>query len=89
MYLDNVWHPHLAVTGADGLPPINQAGNVVRKSTSLKLSIRICPAMDPKKALEIITHKLTTDVPYNAKVTVSDPSLGPGFSMKDLSPKLQ
>jgi len=47
MYLANTWEANLSVTGADGLPPINMAGNVVRPSTSVRLSMRLPPTMDP------------------------------------------
>lgn len=50
MYLDNQWGANLSVTGADGLPPIQMAGNVVRSSTSVRLSMRLPPSMDPSKA---------------------------------------
>lgn len=88
MYLNNVWYPNLSVTGADGLPPIASAGNVVRASTSVRLSMRLCPAFNAQKAEEILKEKLTTDVPYNAKVTLSSGHAGNGWSMKELSPWL-
>ena len=66
MYLDNVWRPSLAVTGMEGLPSISTAGNVVRPSTSVRLSMRLSPSQDPQQILAIIKEKLTTDVPYNA-----------------------
>lgn len=50
MYLDNVWNPNMSITGADGLPPIAMAGNVVRAQTGARLSMRLPPSMDPKKA---------------------------------------
>lgn len=50
MYLDNQWNGNLSVTGADGLPPIKMAGNAVRSSTSVRLSMRLPPTMDPHKA---------------------------------------
>lgn len=84
MYLNNVWYPNLSVTGADGLPPIAMAGNVVRSSTSVRLSMRLCPAMNAKEAEEIIVKKLTENVPYNAKVTLSKGHAGNGWSMKEL-----
>jgi hypothetical protein len=43
MYLANTWEANLAVTGADGLPKIAMAGNVVRPSTSVRLSMRLGP----------------------------------------------
>lgn len=88
MYLNNVWAPNMSITGADGLPPIAMAGNVVRSSTSARVSMRLPPAMDPKKAEAIIREKLSTDVPYNAKVTIAGGHAGSGWCMKELKPWL-
>ena len=71
MYLNFTWRPHLAITGASGLPPVSKAGNVLRSSTTLRLSLRIPPNGDPKKSLELLKKKLTENVPYNCKVTIS------------------
>jgi hypothetical protein len=46
MYLNNVWRANLSVTGAGGLPDYSKAGNVVRPSTTLRLSMRLPPNMD-------------------------------------------
>lgn len=46
MYLNNVWRPNLSVTGISGIPNIESAGNVVRASTSMRVSMRIGPDMD-------------------------------------------
>ncbi len=70
MYLNNVWRPNLSITGADGLPPIASAGNVLRPSTTVRCSMRLCPTFNAKKATEIMTQKLTQDVPHNAKITI-------------------
>jgi len=74
----------LSITGADDLPPIAMAGNVIRSKTSVKLSMRVSPAMNAKLAEEIMREKLTTDIPYNAKVTIEGGHCGSGWSMKDL-----
>lgn len=87
MYLGNQWFANLSIVGADGLPPIKMAGNAVRASTSVKLSMRLPPITDPAKAEEAIVKKLTTDVPYNAKVTIRTET-GAGWCMKELSPFL-
>lgn len=42
----------LSVVGADGLPETKIAGNVLRPSTTLKLSMRLPPTLDAKKAIE-------------------------------------
>jgi acetylornithine deacetylase/succinyl-diaminopimelate desuccinylase-like protein len=46
--------------------------------------MRLGPQMDPKKAQEIIVQKLTTDVPYGAKVTLAGNHCGSGWCMKEL-----
>jgi hypothetical protein len=47
-YLDNVWRPNLSITGVAGFPTLEKAGNVVRKSTTARLSLRLCPVQDGK-----------------------------------------
>src|SRR3546814_13587525 len=41
LVLNRTWRPQLAITGADGLPPLASAGNVLRPFTAVKLSLRI------------------------------------------------
>jgi hypothetical protein len=48
--LNRTWRPALSVVGADGLPAIANAGNVLRPLTSLKLSLRIPPTLDGERA---------------------------------------
>jgi acetylornithine deacetylase/succinyl-diaminopimelate desuccinylase-like protein len=64
------------------------AGNAVRSSTSVRISMRLSPIMNPQKAEAIMKEKLTTNVPYNAKVTLSAGHAGSGWCMKVLSEKL-
>ncbi|MCB9543627.1 MAG: M20 family metallopeptidase [Myxococcales bacterium] len=67
--LNRTWRPTLSVTGADGLPPIADAGNVLRPYTALRLSLRIPPRVDANAALAELRAALTTEVPYGAKVS--------------------
>lgn len=83
MYLNNVWRANIAITGAAGLPDMKVAGNVVRASTSVRISCRLPPTMNPTEATKILTDKLTQDVPYNAKVTVHGNHKGHGWCAKD------
>src|SRR5262249_48373027 len=46
LYLNRTWRPALSVTGADGLPPLESAGNVLRPMTAVKVSLRIPPTCD-------------------------------------------
>ena len=89
MYLASTWGASLSITGMGGMPSMEKAGNVLRPSTTVRLSMRLPPPMDPKKAEEIMREKLTTDVPYGAKVTLKGGLSGPGWCMKELSPWLR
>lgn len=89
MYLDNQFRANLSITGADGLPPIQMAGNVVRPSTSVRLSMRLPPNIDPAVAEAAMIKKLTENVPYNAKVTLKCGHTGSGWCMSDLSAPLE
>ena len=87
MYLNNTWRPALAVTGAEGLPPLASAGNVLRPYTSIRCAVRLPPSKDPKEAYEEIVKILTEDPPYGATVEVSAVGYGGGFYMKNISDK--
>ncbi|CAI2368449.1 unnamed protein product [Moneuplotes crassus] len=87
LYLNTTWRPALAVTGADNLPPTSKAGNVVRDSTTLRVSIRLPPGVESTEALEKLREVITKDVPNDAKVELLEPSTGDGWQMKDLSEK--
>jgi acetylornithine deacetylase/succinyl-diaminopimelate desuccinylase-like protein len=68
LILNRTWRPTLSVIGVDGIPPLHSAGNVLRPKTSLKLSVRIPPRLEPEKALAILKQTLEHDPPYGAKV---------------------
>lgn len=78
LILNRTWRPALTITGADGFPPIADAGNVMRPKTALKLSMRLPPLVDPKVALSAMNKVLASNPPYDAKVTlnISDGSKG-------------
>jgi acetylornithine deacetylase/succinyl-diaminopimelate desuccinylase-like protein len=88
LFLNNAWRPTLSVIGASGLPEPADAGNVLRTSTSLKLSFRIPPTADPHAALAELEKALTTDVPYNAKVELGDLIAMDGWDAPALAPWL-
>ena len=78
--LRRTWRPALSVVGANGLPPSENAGNVLRPYTKLQLSIRIPPMVDPILAQNAIVRNLTEDVPYNATVVVETEEAAAGWS---------
>ena len=83
MYLNNTWRANLSIVGANGLPDTAVAGNVVRQATSVKLSLRLPPSANPIETEKKLIEKLTTNVPYGAKVTVDGGHSGSGWCMKD------
>ena len=68
LVLNRTWRPALSITGADGLPPLDSAGNVLRPKTSLALSLRLPPTVDGEKAAHQLKLLLEADPPYGAKV---------------------
>ena len=46
LVLNRTWRPQLAVTGIDGLPAPENAGNVLLPYTTAKLSLRLPPTLD-------------------------------------------
>src|SRR5262249_37620417 len=89
LILNRTWRPGLAITGADGWPPLGNAGNVLRPSTKLKLSIRIPPRVDPDKAAAAVKRALETDPPYGAKVAFSDVGASAGWDAPEMAPWLE
>jgi acetylornithine deacetylase/succinyl-diaminopimelate desuccinylase-like protein len=66
--LNNTWRPTLSVTGADGLPALVNAGNVLLPRTTLKLSFRLPPTCEPREASRALKTRLEADPPPFAKV---------------------
>lgn len=77
LILNRTWRPQLAVTGASGLPKIEDASNTLRPYTSLKLSLRIPPTLNPDKGIKALKELLENDPPYGAQVKFEDPDSAP------------
>ena len=89
LLLNNTWRPTLSVTGADGLPSCQSAGNVLRPETTLKLSFRLPPTMETARATEVIRDTLRRDPPYGARVTVDIESAMGGWNAPVVAPWLE
>ena len=63
------WQPTLSITGAEGIPGLKDAGNVLRPSTAFKLSLRLPPLVDANEAAHQLKTLLEDNAPYNARVT--------------------
>jgi acetylornithine deacetylase/succinyl-diaminopimelate desuccinylase-like protein len=67
--LNRTWRPTLSITGAEGLPELANAGNVLRPYTAFKLSLRLPPRVDGHQASIKLKKLLEDNAPYNARVT--------------------
>jgi acetylornithine deacetylase/succinyl-diaminopimelate desuccinylase-like protein len=86
---NSTWRATLAVTGADGLPAVASAGNVLLPEIALKLSLRLPPTCDPERAAEAVRAALERDPPYGAQVRFeSDPATG-GWNAPTFAPWLE
>jgi len=68
LVLNRTWLPALEVIGAAGIPDLEAAGNVMRPSTALKLSLRLPPTVDADRATEVLKRLFERDAPCNAHV---------------------
>jgi acetylornithine deacetylase/succinyl-diaminopimelate desuccinylase-like protein len=89
LILNRDWRPALSVLGADGLPPVSNAGNVLRPLTSLKLSLRIPPKVDPKAAGRALKLLLEADPPCGARVSFTGDWGAAGWNAPALAPWLE
>jgi acetylornithine deacetylase/succinyl-diaminopimelate desuccinylase-like protein len=92
--LNRTWRPTLSVTGAEGFPPMQSAGNVLRPFTSFKLSLRLPPLVDGATAAQELKALLEDNAPYNARVTFhadgrAGASAASGWNAPSLSPWLE
>lgn len=85
--LNQAWRPALAIIGADGLPAIANAGNVLRDHTILRISIRIPPTLNAKQASDKLIALLQKDPPYNAQVVVTSYDPCDGWNANEFKPE--
>jgi acetylornithine deacetylase/succinyl-diaminopimelate desuccinylase-like protein len=88
LLLAQTWRPALAITGADGLPPIADAGNVLRPRTAVKVSLRIPPTLDARSTARRLKELFEADPPYGARVRFTPTTPSPGWNAPSLVPWL-
>ena len=88
LVLNRTWRPALSVTGVDGMPPLSSAGNVLRPFTAVKLSLRLPPTVEGKRAGELLKQTLERDPPYGAQVTLDLEKASTGWNAPAMSPWL-
>ena len=84
--LNRTWSPTLSVTGAEGFPAMQDAGNVLRPYTAFKLSLRLPPLVDAATAVQELKTLLEDNAPYQAKVTFNGAGGATGWNAPCTSP---
>jgi acetylornithine deacetylase/succinyl-diaminopimelate desuccinylase-like protein len=88
LLINSTWKPTLTITGAEGLPPIGNAGNVLLPRVAMKLSLRLPPTLDAAFAATEVQRVLEADPPYGARVQFEVSSSLGGWHAPTLAPWL-
>jgi acetylornithine deacetylase/succinyl-diaminopimelate desuccinylase-like protein len=89
LVLNRTWRPALSVVGAEGFPPIANAGNVLRPRTAVKLSLRLPPTLEASVAIPRLKEVLEASPPYGAKVEFAHAEGATGWNAPALAPWLE
>ena len=89
LVLNRTWRPALSVTGVDGMPALDSAGNVLRPFTAVKLSLRLPPTLDGKRGGELLKEALLRDPPNGAEVSLELEKSATGWNAPALSAWLE
>ncbi len=88
LLINSTWKPTLTITGAEGLPALGSAGNVLLPRVAVKVSMRLPPTLDAQLAAAQVKSTLERDPPYGARVQFDiNSSLG-GWHAPALAPWL-
>ncbi|MEY2619922.1 MAG: hypothetical protein RL522_2924 [Pseudomonadota bacterium] len=84
--INRTWTPTLSVTGAEGFPSLQDAGNVLRPYTAFKLSLRLPPLVDAAQAVQELKALLEDNAPYQARVTFEPGGAATGWNAPASTP---
>jgi acetylornithine deacetylase/succinyl-diaminopimelate desuccinylase-like protein len=84
--INRTWTPTLSVTGAEGFPSLQDAGNVLRPYTAFKLSLRLPPLVDAAQAVQELKTLLEDNAPYQARVTFEPAGAATGWNAPASTP---
>ncbi len=89
LLLNNTWRPTLAITGAEGMPAMIDAGNVLLPFTKLKLSFRLPPTCDAEAAADAVKSVLEADTPPLTKASFVVESTMAGWNAPEVAEWLE
>ncbi len=76
----NTYKPALEIIAIEGIPKIENAGNVLLPEVKVGLSFRLPPGVKPEIAIAAIAEELNRDTPYNAQISLKIESLASGWA---------
>lgn len=80
--LQHNWgEPAVTVIGIDA-PTVALSSNTAQPKITARVSLRISPAEEPGKALEILRNHLTEHLPFGAHISFGHSEQGPGYLAK-------
>lgn len=83
---DRLWtKPAISVIGLDATRTID-AANVLLHRAKAKVSMRVAPGQDPKEAMDALSEHLHANVPFGARVTVTEGALGAPCELDSTAP---
>jgi acetylornithine deacetylase/succinyl-diaminopimelate desuccinylase-like protein len=88
LILNRTWRAALSVVGIDGLPGIQDAGNVTLPQLTLKFSMRIPPTLNAGEAAATLKKTLETDPPFHAHIEFDVDAKGTGWNAPPEKPWL-
>jgi acetylornithine deacetylase/succinyl-diaminopimelate desuccinylase-like protein len=74
--------PSVTVIGLDA-PGTSQAGNALIPSAKARLSLRIAPGENPKRAIEALKNHLLASVPWGVQVSIKDVMAADAFTVPE------
>jgi acetylornithine deacetylase/succinyl-diaminopimelate desuccinylase-like protein len=80
MVLNRTWRPALEITGAAGIPALEDAGNVARPMTAVRVSLRLPPTCSATRASDALRALLESDPPHGAHVRFRPEMAGDGWN---------
>jgi len=86
--LNRTWRPALSYTGVQGIPSLENAGNVLRPFTAMKLSMRLPATVDGETASLAMKETLEANPPSGAKVSFDTDQAASGWNAPEIAPWL-
>lgn len=83
---ERLWaKPSVNVIGIDA-PEVEGSRNALVHEARARVSLRVPPGEDPRRARDLLVRHLEKSVPWGARVTVTPGAAGPGFAADDSGP---